>query len=59
MGADAVLVNTAIAIASDPVRMGIAFKMAVEAGRASYEIGLADSSEEAAATSPLTTFLYQ
>jgi thiazole synthase ThiGH ThiG subunit len=39
--------------------MGIAFKMAVEAGRASYEIGLADSSEEAAATSPLTTFLYQ
>jgi thiazole synthase len=59
MGADAVLVNTAIAIASDPIRMGIAFKMAVEAGRASYEIGLADSSEEAAATSPLTTFLYQ
>lgn len=59
MGADAVLVNTAIAIASDPVRMGVAFKMAVEAGRASYEIGLADSSEEAAATSPLTTFLYQ
>jgi thiazole synthase len=59
MGADAVLVNTAIAIASDPVRMGIAFKMAVEAGRAAYEIGLADSSEEAAATSPLTTFLYQ
>lgn len=59
MGADAVLVNTAIAIASDPVRMGVAFKMAVEAGRSSYEIGLADSSEEAAATSPLTTFLYQ
>ena len=59
MGADAVLVNTAIAIASDPARMGIAFKMAVEAGRAAYEMGLADSSEEAIATSPLTTFLYQ
>lgn len=59
MGADAVLVNTAIAIASDPPRMGIAFKMAVEAGRAAYEMGIADSSEEAIATSPLTTFLYQ
>jgi thiazole synthase len=59
MGADAVLVNTAIAIASDPARMGIAFKMAVEAGRAAYEMGLAESSKEAAATSPLTTFLYQ
>ena len=59
MGADAVLVNTAIAIASDPVRMGSAFKAAVEAGRAAYEIGIAESSEEANATSPLTTFLYQ
>lgn len=59
MGADAVLVNTAIAIASDPVRMGQAFKAAVEAGRAAYEIGIAESSEEAQATSPLTTFLYQ
>ncbi|WP_146849653.1 thiazole synthase [Brevifollis gellanilyticus] len=59
MGADAVLVNTAIAIASDPARMGIAFKMAVEAGRAAYEMGLAESSTEATATSPLTTFLYQ
>lgn len=59
MGADAVLVNTAIAIASDPSRMAEAFKAAVEAGRAAYEIGLADHSEEASATSPLTTFLYQ
>ncbi len=59
MGADAVLVNTAIAIASDPARMAIAFKAAVEAGRAAYEIGLGDTSEEASATSPLTTFLYQ
>src|SRR6184192_4409945 len=41
MGADAVLVNTAIAIASDPVRMAKAFKKAIEAGREAYEIGLA------------------
>src|SRR5438093_10222663 len=40
MGADAVLVNTAIVIASEPSRMAVAFKMAVEAGRAAYEIGL-------------------
>jgi thiazole synthase len=59
IGADAVLVNTAIAIASDPVRMASAFKAACEAGRAAYEIGLAESSAAASATSPLTTFLYQ
>ncbi len=59
MGADAVLVNTAIAVASDPVRMAQAFKMAVEAGRGAFEVGLGESAEEAAATSPLTTFLYQ
>src|SRR5580704_15406094 len=41
MGADAVLVNTAIAIASDPVRMAQAFKKAIEAGRDAQEIGLA------------------
>ena len=58
MGADAVLVNTAIAVASDPVRMARAFKAAVEAGRAAYEIGVGTMSEEASATSPLTTFLY-
>lgn len=58
MGADAVLVNTAIAIASDAPRMAKAFKAAVEAGRAAYEIGLAETSAEASATSPLTTFLY-
>jgi thiazole synthase len=57
MGADAVLVNTAIAIASDPNRMAIAFKLAVEAGRAAYEIGLGETSETAQATSPLTAFL--
>jgi thiazole synthase len=59
IGADAVLVNTAIAVASDPARMGIAFKQAVEAGRAAYEMGLGHRSDEANATSPLTTFLYQ
>ena len=57
MGADAVLVNTAIAIARDPNRMAVAFKMAVEAGRAAYEIGLGEISETAHATSPLTAFL--
>ena len=57
MGADAALVNTAIAIAADPVRMAQAFKAAVEAGRMAYEIGLAPSRREASATSPLTGFL--
>ncbi|MFC5456584.1 thiazole synthase [Prosthecobacter fluviatilis] len=59
MGADAVLVNTAIAVASDPVRMAKAFKMSVEAGRSAYEIGVSEGSMEASATSPLTTFLYK
>lgn len=57
LGADAVLVNTAIAVASDPNRMAQAFKMAVEAGRAAYESGLAGQEEAASATSPLTAFL--
>jgi thiazole synthase len=57
MGADAVLLNTAIAIASDPVRMAKAFKKAIEAGREAREIGLAEKLSAAAATSPLTGFL--
>ena len=57
MGADAVLVNTAIAVAADPVRMAEAFKAAVEAGRAAYEIGMAPRRREAEPTSPLTGFL--
>jgi thiazole synthase len=57
LGADAVLVNTAIAVASDPNRMAMAFNMAVEAGRAAFEMGLAAQSETAAPTSPLTAFL--
>ena len=56
MGADAVLVNTAIAIASDPVRMALAFKKAIEAGREAHEIGLAEKLRTAASTSPLTAF---
>src|SRR6266699_4541026 len=59
MGADAVLVNTAIAIASDPVRMAKAFKKAIEAGREAREIGLAEKLSAAAATSPLTGFFSQ
>lgn len=57
MGADAVLVNTAIAVAADPNRMARAFKAAVEAGRAAYEMGIAPAQETASATSPLTGFL--
>ncbi len=57
LGADAVLVNTAIAVANDPSRMAAAFKMAVEAGRAAYELGLPASQETAGATSPLTAFV--
>src|SRR4030081_2381343 len=57
MGADAVLVNTAIAIASDPVRMAQAFRKAIEAGREAHEIGLAEKLSSAAPTSPLTGFL--
>jgi thiazole synthase len=57
LGADAVLVNTAIAVANDPNRMAVAFQQAVEAGRTAYEIGLASQQWTASATSPLTGFL--
>jgi thiazole synthase len=57
LGADAVLVNTAIAIASDPVRMAIAFQKAVQAGREAFELGLPEVLDHASATSPLTGFL--
>lgn len=57
LGADAVLINTAIAIASDPVRMARAFRMAVESGREAYELGLPEVLDRASATSPLTGFL--
>jgi thiazole synthase len=57
LGADAVLVNTAIAVARDPVRMAVAFRQAVEAGRTGYEVGLESPQWAASATSPLTGFL--
>ena len=57
LGADAVLVNTAIAVASNPQRMATAFKIAVEAGRTAYESGLVAQQEYASPTSPLTAFL--
>ena len=57
MGADAVLVNTAIAAAKDPTAMGAAFKLGVEAGRLAYEAGKGIVSSEAVASSPLTAFL--
>lgn len=57
IGADAVLVNTAIAVAGDPVKMAKAFKIAVEAGRMAFEAKLGAVHAEAAASSPLTSFL--
>lgn len=54
MGASAVLVNTAIAVAGDPVEMAKAFKKGVEAGRTAYLAGISDESKEARASSPLT-----
>jgi thiazole synthase len=57
LGADAVLVNTAIAVARDANRMAVAFKQAVEAGRAAFEVGLGTPQATASATSPLTGFL--
>jgi thiazole synthase len=57
LGADAVLVNTAIAVADDPIAMGKAFKMAVEAGRMAFEAKLGKQSIIAEASSPLTSFL--
>jgi len=57
LGADAVLINTAIAVAENPVAMARAFKMAVEAGRVAREAGLPAQEESAIPTSPLTAFL--
>lgn len=59
MGASACLVNTAIAVAENPVAMAEAFAMAVKAGRMAYEAGVAApiTSGVAVASSPLTSFL--
>lgn len=58
MGADAVLVNTAIATAQDPVGMAEAFRLGVEAGRRAYLAKLAPQRTEAEASSPFTSFLF-
>ena len=57
MGADAVLVNTAVAAAADPIRMSEAFKLAVAAAEAALEAGPVVSKVKASASSPLTGFL--
>lgn len=57
LGADAVLVNTAIAVAGNPVEMARAFKLAVEAGRMAFEAKLGKVQNSAVASSPLTSFL--
>ncbi|WP_433903206.1 thiazole synthase [Sphingobacterium puteale] len=58
IGADAVLVNTAIAISNNPVQMAAAFKQAVGAGREAYEAGLGPITSRAVSSSPLTSFLF-
>jgi thiazole synthase len=57
LGADAVLVNTAVGTAADPARMAAAFRRAVEAGREGFLAGLPAARADAAASSPLTGFL--
>ncbi len=58
MGADAVLINTAIAVSQNPIEMAKAFQMAVQAGRMAYESKLAPMIHKTAqASSPLTSFL--
>ncbi|MDM1511326.1 thiazole synthase [Myroides odoratimimus] len=57
IGADAVLVNTAIAVAGTPEQMATAFKLAVRAGRLAYEAKLPAIVNHAQASSPLTAFL--
>lgn len=57
IGADAVLVNTAIAVSGNPKLMGMAFARAVEAGRMAYHAQLAVEQTQAKASSPLTNFL--
>lgn len=59
IGADAVLVNTAIAVSNNPVQMAEAFKEAVIAGRKAYEAGLGQVATQAVSSSPLTSFLFE
>ena len=57
LGADAVLVNTAIAVAVDPVKMSRAFRLAVESAEIALDAGPIEQQDRAAASSPLTGFL--
>jgi thiazole synthase len=57
IGADAVMINTAVAIAKDTVAMAKAFSMAVDAGRIAYFNARSQRSFKASPTSPLTAFL--
>ncbi|BFM48032.1 thiazole synthase [Marinomonas sp. THO17] len=57
IGADAVLVNTAMAVATQPEQMAKAFQMAVMSGRMAFEAGLGEKGMVAVATSPLTEFV--
>lgn len=57
IGADAVLVNTAIAVSDHPIQMAKAFRLGVQAGRMAYEARLASPVNHAKASSPLTSFL--
>ncbi len=59
IGADAVLVNTAIAISKNPIESAIAFKLGVEAGRKAFLAGLPNQKEQAESSSPLTGFLFK
>lgn len=59
MGVDAIMLNTAIATATDPISMSTAFKKAIEAGRLAYLSGIALESYQAQASSPLTGFLHE
>jgi thiazole synthase len=52
-------VNTAIAVAGNPIQMAVAFKMAVQAGRMAFESKLAKQINHAIASSPLTAFLHE
>jgi thiazole synthase len=57
LGADGVLVNTAIGMADDPVEMARAFRLAVEAGRTAYRAGIIEESVEARPSSPITDLI--
>lgn len=57
LGADAVLVNTALAVATEPLQMADAFRMAAVAGRLAYTSSPGAARQRAAASSPLTGFL--